>query len=160
MRRGSGPCTRSPSIRTSPAVGFRNPARMFSRVDFPQPEGPSRHTNSPSCASRPTSSSTLVVAPSRWKLIDTPVARSLISSPRGCANGVTAMLILGVPPPYGSELFERPHACVEQQANEPDQHHARDHEVVPVPSVAGIGDQESEAGIDSDHLGGDDDQPR
>src|SRR5216684_3839611 len=39
--------TRSP-MRISPEVMFSSPATIRSRVDFPQPEGPTRTTNSPS----------------------------------------------------------------------------------------------------------------
>src|SRR4051812_22951507 len=37
----------SPSTRTSPLVGLTSPAMQRSSVVFPQPEGPSRATNSP-----------------------------------------------------------------------------------------------------------------
>src|SRR6185436_892725 len=39
--------TRSP-MRISPAVMFSRPAIMRSKVDLPQPDGPTRTTNSPS----------------------------------------------------------------------------------------------------------------
>jgi len=32
----------------SPSVGLSSPARMLRRVDFPQPDGPTMQTNSPS----------------------------------------------------------------------------------------------------------------
>ncbi len=44
---GTALTTRDP-IRISPAVMFSRPAIMRSRVDFPQPDGPTRITNSPS----------------------------------------------------------------------------------------------------------------
>ena len=31
---------------TSPLVGFSNPAKILSRVDFPEPLGPNKHINS------------------------------------------------------------------------------------------------------------------
>ncbi len=40
--------TRLPSSRISPALGFSRPAMMRSSVDFPQPDGPTKTTNSPS----------------------------------------------------------------------------------------------------------------
>src|SRR6185369_11265506 len=55
----SGPACRtstSPTL-TSPDVGASNPASMFSRVDLPQPLGPTRHTISWSAISRLTRSS-------------------------------------------------------------------------------------------------------
>ena len=49
-RARSGPGRRGgpPSILRLPAVGCSKPATMLSRVDLPQPEGPSSATNSPS----------------------------------------------------------------------------------------------------------------
>ncbi|MGY3561386.1 hypothetical protein ACVWXP_004655 [Bradyrhizobium sp. USDA 4463] len=46
-RSALGPFTRSPSTVTIPVVGLRKPATALSRVDFPQPEGPTIDTNSP-----------------------------------------------------------------------------------------------------------------
>ena len=45
---GRGRSIRSPLRRTVPAVGSDRPAMMCSNVDFPQPDGPIRATNSPS----------------------------------------------------------------------------------------------------------------
>src|ERR1700693_764024 len=44
--------TTCPPIRSSPSVMSSSPAIMFSVVDFPQPDGPTRITNSPSAMSR------------------------------------------------------------------------------------------------------------
>src|SRR5690606_7163439 len=44
--------TSSPPMRILPAVGVSSPAIMRSEVVLPQPEGPSRHTNSPSPISK------------------------------------------------------------------------------------------------------------
>src|SRR6266567_3720131 len=41
-----------PPMRSSPSVMSSRPAIMFSVVDFPQPDGPTRMTNSPSAMSR------------------------------------------------------------------------------------------------------------
>src|SRR3990170_8194165 len=43
--------TTRPPMRISPAVIFSRPASMRSNVDLPQPEGPTRITNSPSAIS-------------------------------------------------------------------------------------------------------------
>ncbi len=53
--------TLRPSISTSPEVRSSSPAMMRSSVDLPQPEGPTKTTNSPSATSRsmPFSTSTL-----------------------------------------------------------------------------------------------------
>ena len=45
-RSGPGAVHRSP-LRELPAVGREKPAIAFSSVDLPQPDGPSRQTNSP-----------------------------------------------------------------------------------------------------------------
>ena len=41
-----------PSMISLPAVMSSSPATMFSVVDFPQPDGPTRMMNSPSAISR------------------------------------------------------------------------------------------------------------
>ena len=53
--------TLSPSISTLPELASSRPAMMRSSVDFPQPDGPTKTTNSPSVTSRsmPFSTSTL-----------------------------------------------------------------------------------------------------
>ena len=53
--RGSFSLTRFPSMSMSPEVMSSRPTIMRSRVDFPQPDGPTRITNSPSATSRLTS---------------------------------------------------------------------------------------------------------
>src|SRR3954468_1859288 len=53
--RGALSLTRSPPIIMSPEVMSSSPTTIRSRVDFPQPEGPTRITNSPSLMSRLTS---------------------------------------------------------------------------------------------------------
>src|SRR6478609_3869640 len=50
--RGAFSLTRTPSISSSPAVMSSSPTIMRSSVDFPQPDGPTRMTNSPSAMSR------------------------------------------------------------------------------------------------------------
>ena len=51
---GTRSFTRSPPMKRSPAVMSSSPAMSRSRVDFPQPEGPTKTTNSPSRMSRST----------------------------------------------------------------------------------------------------------
>ena len=53
--------TSAPSTRSAPDCGWLKPAIMRSRVDLPEPEGPSRAKNSPGAMSRVTSRSTGVV---------------------------------------------------------------------------------------------------
>src|SRR5690349_13222225 len=54
----------APSIRMSPPSGSSKPAMQRSAVDLPQPEGPSRQTNSPSATSSD-SALTATVVPKR-----------------------------------------------------------------------------------------------
>ena len=44
---GEGPLISSPLTVTRPRVGVISPATRRSIVDFPQPDGPTRETNSP-----------------------------------------------------------------------------------------------------------------
>src|SRR6476619_3895885 len=53
--RGALSLTRSPAIIMSPDVMSSRPTTIRSSVDFPQPDGPTRMTNSPSLMSRLTS---------------------------------------------------------------------------------------------------------
>ena len=55
LARGASSLTRWPSMRISPEVTSSRPAIIRSRVDFPQPDGPTRMTNSPSPISSVTS---------------------------------------------------------------------------------------------------------
>lgn len=48
---------RRAAIEHPPARGAMSPATMRSRVDLPQPEGPTRHTNSPGATAKLTSRS-------------------------------------------------------------------------------------------------------
>ena len=68
-----GRSTGTPATVTTPAVGASNPPMMLSKVDLPQPDGPSRQTNSPLRISSETSSSasTLCAASRPMKFIDT-----------------------------------------------------------------------------------------
>src|SRR6266568_3728952 len=59
--------TTLPPIRSSPEVMSSSPAIMLSVVDLPQPDGPTRITNSPSAMSRLTSST--ASAPSGKRLV-------------------------------------------------------------------------------------------
>ncbi len=56
---GGSVSTRSPPTAIVPAVTSSRPAIILSSVDFPQPEGPRKTTNSPASMDRETSSSTV-----------------------------------------------------------------------------------------------------
>ena len=49
---GCSSLTRRPAMRISPPVTVSSPAMVLSRVDFPQPEGPTRTRKPPSSISR------------------------------------------------------------------------------------------------------------
>src|SRR5277367_881505 len=78
MQRGSGPFTASLSTWILPLVGERKPAIAFKSVVLPQPDGPSRQTNSPSATSRLIFSRTGVLLPSRLNVIPTFSTDSLV----------------------------------------------------------------------------------
>src|SRR5215467_12343327 len=101
--RGRGRSTFVPAIVTDPAVGCVRPPMMLSSVLLPQPEGPSRQTNSPLRISSETSSSacTLCEASRPGKVIDTwsmamtPGASSravLVNASACCCSGVTSQV--------------------------------------------------------------------
>src|SRR4051794_36202955 len=65
--RGGRSLTTSPPMRISPSLMSSNPTIIRSSVDFPQPDGPTRMTNSPSAMSRLTSLTASV--PSAYRLV-------------------------------------------------------------------------------------------
>ena len=69
---GPGPTTVLPSKRTLPADGNSNPATRFSKVVLPQPEGPTRTTNSPSATARSSGPSASTCARRPGNAFDTP----------------------------------------------------------------------------------------
>ena len=64
----------APFISMRPAVGFMKPAIMRSVVVLPQPEGPSRETNSPGWSVSETSCTAGVVP----KFLPRPISESLV----------------------------------------------------------------------------------
>src|SRR5581483_11087933 len=71
-----GPVTALPPTDTRPALAGRNPATRLSSVDFPQPLGPSRQTNSPGATVRSIPDTIWLVPnamPTRSSLISAPV---------------------------------------------------------------------------------------
>src|SRR5262245_12142841 len=143
MPLGLGPLTGWPSRATVPRSGRSKPAKICRRVDLPHPEGPMMLTNSPSATVKSMPSST-GSEPFR-------VGYSFHRS-------VTVILV-PIAPPYHVEPLEPPHEAVQQQANHANDSHPGHYQVIPVPGVARIDDQETEAGIDGDHLSCHNDQP-
>src|SRR5580765_956613 len=99
-------------MRTSPAVGAMKPAITFRMVDLPQPDGPSRHTNSPSPTERLMSSSTLMLPPSRSNTMPMPMARSLAFGAGAPYGFVRPPLVIGVSPTDRWDALERADADV------------------------------------------------
>jgi hypothetical protein len=84
---------RTPSSRKTPERGGSSPATSRSKVDFPQPDGPSSATNSPGSIRRLTLSSTGRSAPSiskAWLTFsmssDAPTAGYVMGSAMACAT--------------------------------------------------------------------------
>src|SRR5262249_7889114 len=91
-RCGLGPSTISPPRLISPVVGRSIPAIMLSSVDFPQPLGPTRATNSPtptlndtSCNAM-TSSARRVAGKAFWMLLTVNTSAAVgVAAPLGGA---------------------------------------------------------------------------
>src|SRR5450432_3165820 len=117
MRRGSGSRTAWPSTSASPRVWWRKPPMMLSRVDLPQPDGPTMQTNSPSRTSRSMRSSTWICSPDGFpgKLIQ-----------RSRTEIAVFILVLAISPFHFVKFFQPPHDEVENQSDQTDHHHAGD----------------------------------
>src|SRR6266699_2290007 len=61
--------TAVPAIDTAPALGATRPATRRSKVDLPQPDGPTRQTNSLRSASSDTSASASTSSPARVRKV-------------------------------------------------------------------------------------------
>src|SRR5688572_13101233 len=114
-------CERAaPSMTTAPASGRMKPAIMFMSVDLPQPEGPTMAMNSPSPTVKLTSSTTGSTPASVLKLF---------------CSARTSILVR-IAPPDPPDAFEHAHETVERQANDSNDDHAGDHEIVAISGVA------------------------
>src|SRR4051812_30885635 len=129
MPLGLGPWRTAPSMRTSPSLACSKPAMIFISVDLPQPEGPTMATNSPSATDRLTPPTT----------------------GRSCLPALKLFLILlttilaSIAPPYRFESFEFAHDGVQHQADDADDDHAGDDQVVAVAGIARVHDQVAQA---------------
>src|ERR1051325_3006576 len=83
--RGAFSLTRVPPITMSPEVMSSSPTIMRSRVDFPQPDGPTRIMNSPSAMSMLTSFT--AGKPSPYFLTMFFMSIDAMRSPLHCAGG-------------------------------------------------------------------------
>src|SRR5688500_12078082 len=135
-----GPVRFTPSIRIAPRSARSKPAMTLSKVDLPQPDGPTIATNSPSPTSKLTSSTTG-------------------SSPKLLLTPSTTICLSDIAPLYRIEPLEQARDAVEQQTDHSDDDHTGDDQVVAVAGVARVHDQVAEPGSERDHLCGDHDQP-
>src|ERR1051325_3608247 len=134
-----------PSIKTSPRSGASNPASTFRSVDFPQPDGPTMETNSPSRTVNDMSSTADTRPSPALKLLH--IALTAILAPTD------------EPPADFLQGLQPSHDDVQQQADRADDDHPRDHEVIPHARIARIDDEIAESRVDPDHLRGDHDEP-
>ena len=74
---GSIPVTSRPSMAMLPSVMFSSPASMRSKVDLPQPEGPTNTTNSPCSTSR--STDLMISASPKFLRTDLSVRPAMVS---------------------------------------------------------------------------------
>jgi hypothetical protein len=91
-----GPARTTPSNLTSPRSGRSKPAITLSRVDLPQPDGPTMATNSPSRTSKLTPSTTG-------------------SAPKFLPMPSTTILLADIAPLHGVHPLEQARGAVEQQ---------------------------------------------
>src|SRR5580700_9654621 len=115
----------TPSMRIEPESGCSNPTIMFINVVFPHPEGPTMATNSPSPTERLTSSTTCNAAP-----FDANPLRMPFNS-----------ILARITPPDRFQSLEQSHHAIQQQSNQPDDDHSRNHQIVSIAGVTGIDDE-------------------
>src|SRR5262247_2210778 len=115
----------------------------LSNVVFPQPEGPTTATSSPSPTLKLTRSSTGSGPLSELNVF-------LMS---------WTTILAGIAPLHGLQPFQQPHQAIEEQPDQTDDDHGGDHEIIAVAGVARIDDEITEPGPERDHLGCDDDEP-
>src|SRR5450830_988161 len=120
-RSGPGPVTALPSAVMLPLVGSEKPATALSRVDLPQPEGPSRQTNWPASISRLMS---LSATTSRSWLV-----KILLTPDTTIWDWAISALQAAVPPQQ--IVIQFVHADIERQADHADRKHAGHHLVGP-----------------------------
>src|SRR3712207_879212 len=118
-----GSLTGTPSIRTSPSVGYWIAVRSFTRVLFPEPLWPIIATRSPESIerSRPRSAGTASPSPVRYAK-ETP-SSSITAPPAGRSGPCSGPSV--APLPLGAHL-RRCGAPAAEQHHAPNDHH-RDH---------------------------------
>src|SRR5262245_23986472 len=124
-RSGPGPATGLSWTRTVPAVAVSKPAIMRSRVGLPQPEAPSRHTNSPVPTTRSMSPRAATRPFPTSKVFDSPSMRS-----RGALSAreiVASDMMLRAPAQQA--VVHQHDDAVRKKAGNPDHDHAADDEI-------------------------------
>src|SRR5258706_6337970 len=145
-RSGPGPVTTVRPTLTSPPLACSKPAMMRSRVVLPQPEAPTRQTNSPRCTVRSTWLSAATRCAPIWNSFDTlETCRAT-----GCST------ILDVPAQQA--VVERQHDLVGQEPQNADHDHAGDDQVGARQGAA-VHDRGTESGRHAGHLADHDDDP-
>src|SRR4051812_16831512 len=84
-----GPRTSSPSNRTCPADGSSRPETSLSKVDLPQPDGPTMATNSPDRTLNDTSRSAVTSRFRLRKRTDTSWMSTVVSTAVGADNSLS-----------------------------------------------------------------------
>src|SRR5205807_3605237 len=154
-RSGPGALTGLPKASTVPSSGAMKPAMTLSSVDLPQPDGPSRQTNSPGATSRSMFSKARMAC---VNCLRTPRMCTAGSGP-GTEGGlgpafVAALCIFDPAVPAKQPIVEPRHAAVDGEADHADGDHAGDDLVGPE-VFARFEDSITEAVVDGDHLGHD-----
>src|SRR5262245_33556570 len=111
----------------TPEVGERNPATRFRKVVLPQPEPPTRQTNSPSTTSSVKSLSA-TTSPER------PPSKTLVTFSATMMLAATSVSLPRVTLPREDPVLDQPEQRVDHEHGDADRHHA-DHDqrhVVPV----------------------------
>src|SRR5271168_4646233 len=149
-RSGPGPVTRLSPTRTSPELAVSKPAMMRSRVVLPQPEAPTRQTNSP----RGTTRSAWLNAITRCA----PIANSLLTLRTCSAPAASVFRSSMLDVPAQQAIVEREHQLVGHEARDADHDHARDDQVG-ARQGAGVHDGGAQPERHASHLADHDDDP-
>eukprot|EP01022_Parablepharisma_sp_SALTPOND_P005414 TRINITY_DN1223_c0_g3_i1.p1 TRINITY_DN1223_c0_g3~~TRINITY_DN1223_c0_g3_i1.p1 ORF type:complete len:1108 (+),score=353.08 TRINITY_DN1223_c0_g3_i1:2794-6117(+) len=166
-RSAPGPVMVRPATLTSPLVGNSKPAIMFSSVDLPQPEGPSRQRNSFFSSFRLTWSMASMSVPRLRSLKTLTMSFNSMNammcfpwSVRAARTGAGSALAL-----HGGDMLPAQHGVhdllqdpVGQEAQQADADHGGDHQVV-AQEVIRIPQRIAETALDRHHLGRDGEHP-
>src|SRR5581483_3751104 len=114
-----GPAMALPLIEAPPVVGSSNPAMTRSSVDFPQPDAPIRHTNSPLGMARSTGASASTSSSPTGKRLVTPRTVRISCWP----------LLTVLRAPAQQSIADRNDDAVGDKTAGADDHHPGDHKV-------------------------------